>query len=505
MQLPRQDGLASTTFTPLPLDDPEGLLLPNVLHYHAKFNSDHPVFVYQDGVSGPKITLTWADAFRAFERVGRVMLRKIDGASPRTVVGVLAASDQITYLTTLGGLLLAGLVPFLISPRNSDAAIAHLLRSTECTHLLVNEADASTCKLAEAVQARMAEGRDGLTVSLLSLPSYEEIFRDDSAVVTPLPKLKVADDDVAAIMHSSGSSAFPKVVSISHRFLRETGLTPYSGEVDLAGQVLSIHAIPMFHMLGLNEFLYGVYNGMALAGFSPRSPVPKVPTGDIVLAAAQGTAATMLVYVGSRPTDHDAAEQPHRRDLWRRTSEAYIFFCSGRPEAHGSTESVGDSLAAHGAHLVHQYGSTEASGVSLVVPAQNPEEGWDWFKARTSWTNRIRPPAHCRFTALPPHEPNIRTRRPARRIPTFFPGRPPTSRQKQRELTSSQACASHTPAILDASRRFDTNDLLLQHPTNSTLWKVYGRQDDQIVHSNGEKTNPVPLGMFSSPIRARRE
>ncbi|KAF7305384.1 Acetyl-CoA synthetase-like protein [Mycena chlorophos] len=376
MQLPRQDGLASTTFTPLPLDDPEALLLPDVLHYHAKFNSDHPVFVYQDGISGPKITLTWGDTFRAFERMGCVMLRKIDGASPRTVVGVLAASDQITYLTTLGGLLLAGLVPFLISPRNSDAAIAHLLRSTECRHLLVNEADASTCKLADAVQARMAEGRDGLSVSLLSLPSYEEIFRDDdSAVVAPLPKLKVADDDVAVIMHSSGSSAFPKVVPISHRFLRETGLTPYSGEVDLAGQVLSIHAIPMFHMLGLNEFLYGVYTGMALAGFSPRSPVPKVPTGDIVLAAAQATDATMLVCTPSFLETLDL-DQPTTTLL---SSLSAVIFGGGPLR-----QSVGDSLAAHGAHLVHQYGSTEASGVSLVVPARNPEEGWDWFKARTS-------------------------------------------------------------------------------------------------------------------------
>jgi hypothetical protein len=59
---------------------------------------------------------------------------------------------------------------------------------------------------------------------------------------------------------------------------------------------------------------------------------------------------------------------------------------------------------------------------------------------------------------------------------------------------------------VDGVSAFDTNDLLIRHPQNRKLWKVYGRQgqlrfvvsyrlalnsneraDDQIMHSNGEK------------------
>lgn len=38
---------------------------------------------------------------------------------------------------------------------------------------------------------------------------------------------------------------------------------------------------------------------------------------------------------------------------------------------------------------------------------------------------------------------------------------------------------------------FDTNDLFSVHPSNPDLWKIYGRDDDQIMHSIGEKVRVV--------------
>lgn len=34
---------------------------------------------------------------------------------------------------------------------------------------------------------------------------------------------------------------------------------------------------------------------------------------------------------------------------------------------------------------------------------------------------------------------------------------------------------------------YATGDLLMRHPTKPALWMVYGRVDDQIMHTNGEK------------------
>ncbi|KAI0784440.1 male sterility protein-domain-containing protein, partial [Abortiporus biennis] len=40
---------------------------------------------------------------------------------------------------------------------------------------------------------------------------------------------------------------------------------------------------------------------------------------------------------------------------------------------------------------------------------------------------------------------------------------------------------------------YATSDLFVRHPTKPNLWKIYGRTDDQIMLSSGEKTNPGPL------------
>ena len=46
-----------------------------------------------------------------------------------------------------------------------------------------------------------------------------------------------------------------------------------------------------------------------------------------------------------------------------------------------------------------------------------------------------------------------------------------------------------TNTELNGEAAYATSDLLIRHPTNPKLWKVHGRSDDQIVHSNGEKVD----------------
>ena len=59
----------------------------------------------------------------------------------------------------------------------------------------------------------------------------------------------------------------------------------------------------------------------------------------------------------------------------------------------------------------------------------------------------------------------------------------------------------HHPVVIntkvDGKDAYATSDLLVPHPTKSGLWKIYGRKDDQIMLSTGEKTNPGPLGMVN--------
>ena len=60
---------------------------------------------------------------------------------------------------------------------------------------------------------------------------------------------------------------------------------------------------------------------------------------------------------------------------------------------------------------------------------------------------------------------------------------------------STPVCAPNAiNTTVNGRPAYATNDLLQQHPRNSRLFRVYGRADDQLMLSTGEKTNPVPLG-----------
>jgi non-ribosomal peptide synthetase component F len=53
--------------------------------------------------------------------------------------------------------------------------------------------------------------------------------------------------------------------------------------------------------------------------------------------------------------------------------------------------------------------------------------------------------------------------------------------------------ATHSPRLFNTkwngTDAYATGDLLVPHPTKDGFWKVFGRADDQIVLSNGEKVS----------------
>jgi len=40
---------------------------------------------------------------------------------------------------------------------------------------------------------------------------------------------------------------------------------------------------------------------------------------------------------------------------------------------------------------------------------------------------------------------------------------------------------------VDGIEAYATSDLLEEHPEKPGYWRIYGRSDDQIIHSTGEK------------------
>ncbi|KAJ7803408.1 hypothetical protein B0H14DRAFT_2463681 [Mycena olivaceomarginata] len=450
MQFVTPQGQSSSTFKPPPVDG--SLLIPDVLEYNAQHSPQHPLFVYAEGDRTVK-TITWSQAVKAFRQVAHITRMGVpvaEGESAAPVVAILALTDQITYLSMIAGVILAGYLPFPLSPRNSDAAVAHLLRSTSCTHIFVG-ADPSMQKLAGAAHSRLLDlGGD---LKIMPLPTFKDIFEPSSTPQALLPIRTAKLEDPIVIMHSSGSTAFPKSIPLSHHMFWESGLIPSYGEVDICGEILSVHAAPMFHMLGLINFPYVAYTGLVLSGFSPVVPIT-APTPDRVFEAAIASNSTLLICA---PTYLESwAREPARV----RAMKKFITVIFGG----GPLQRIaGDELVKNGVNVSHLYGLTETSTLSMYIPKSVPKDGWDYFP-------------------LSPH---------------LNPALVPLKENPGVYQVYVKKCATHTPAVLDTIidgvPAFNTKDLILRHPTNPNLWKIFGRQDDQIMHSNGEKTNPGPI------------
>ncbi|KZV64719.1 hypothetical protein PENSPDRAFT_690494 [Peniophora sp. CONT] len=111
-------------------------------------------------------------------------------------------------------------------------------------------------------------------VELLDLPRFEVLY-DESAPSTSGGSARIAPnspDALSMVLHSSGTSAFPKPIQMTNRNYIAWGTVPYYGELDICGTRLGIHTAPMFHAMGAITLVWAVCCGIELAVFKPASP-----------------------------------------------------------------------------------------------------------------------------------------------------------------------------------------------------------------------------------------
>ncbi|KAL0563594.1 hypothetical protein V5O48_018470 [Marasmius crinis-equi] len=305
----------------------------------------HPAFRYttSDGFR----TICWAEAVQAFHNASKLVHALIKRDSRMPVVAILASLDAITYFALVEGIMRTGCTVFPISTRNSDAAVAHLLKATDCKQIFVSS-DVAMQELAAKSCARVAR-ENGDAIVLLPTPTFSELF-EQKPVQVPKPTVELGIDleDIAIITHSSGSTSdFPKPVTLSHRDFLSRGRDQYYGEVDFCDEVISIAGIPMFHSMGLQRMPQMALAGCVLVTLPPSDP-PIVPTPENAFQAAVGTQSTITYTV------------PSMLEEWAKDSDkvkALTLFkrvqISGGPLAI----SVGDMLVEQGVKVMNTVGS----------------------------------------------------------------------------------------------------------------------------------------------------
>ncbi|KIM81777.1 hypothetical protein PILCRDRAFT_8450 [Piloderma croceum F 1598] len=446
---PRTQALNSPTFTLPPLN---GTLTPPELYdFHLQYSPNHPLFVYTK--SGSTYTILWSKAVRSAHRAGRIVQSRLDEGkakppSCRPIVSILALSDSITYSTTLMGIIRAGYTVFPISPRNSAAAVAHLLSAKNVTHMLVGE-EKSMQSLAKTALELMKLSMTEIPKTSL-MPLFEDIYIDEADMIfQPLPPSRPDLNELAVILHSSGSTSFPKPIPWTHRSFLQFAVAPFYGKDDLTGMRMSVHALSAFHAMGILAGSWQFSCGLTLTAFEPVSPAV-TPTPESVIQSAKHTESEIVQCV------------PSFAEAWALSSDHVVYLKTLRCLLMGGgslNKEVGDSLVKLGVPICIGYGSTETGLITVIKSGVRLD--WEYFEM-TSQVNV---------------EFDVDNRGLAEAI--LAPG------------------PRHAPSVFNAKRAdndvYATGDLLLPHPEKPGYWKYYGRTDDQIVHNTGEKTNPVPL------------
>ncbi|KAJ7575926.1 hypothetical protein C8J56DRAFT_1032190 [Mycena floridula] len=448
------------SFKPLPFD--RSLTIGDGIDHHMLHNLDWTLFRYE--LQGALHEISWKSAGHAMHSAGCLVQTRTALKSPGPVIGILAHADTIRYSTVIFGLIRAGYVPFPISPRMSAQVVAHLIKVTKAK-ALIRTVDQTTAKLAELAKQSDPELSD---LKIIDMPTFEELY--NAEITSPLlPSLTDTELDAPAIiLHSSGSTGFPKAITLTMRILIELSMAPFYGEIDYSFETITVHGVPMFHVMGLSALLSTVrnlllqvvqisytmqiYTGVTLTVFAPTSP-PIIPTSERVFEGAIFTGTTMMFC------------PPTFLEEWASDGKCLPALKKFRLVLYGGgplAPSCGDTLVKQGVNISPGYGQTE-TGILSLYPKRPTPETWQYFRL----SGRLDP-------VLIPYE-----------------------GQENVFRLVVKKCATHTPAYtnmeIDGQPALDTRDLLAKHPEKPDLYIIHGRFDDQIAHSTGEKTNPVPI------------
>ncbi|KAH7907693.1 hypothetical protein BJ138DRAFT_455649 [Hygrophoropsis aurantiaca] len=450
---PRTQARVSTTFHPPALDGSKSL--PEIYDWHLRHTLHHRLFVYLQE-DGNVRTIYWPEAVRAVH-VGARMIRKRMGWKPgmedTPVIAILAPSDTIPYFVTMMSIMRANYIVFPISPRNSAAAVAHLISKVGVQHILVGREPATLDLSKNSLDILRTQYPLDVVPELSTMPLFEDLFPPGLANPTSdedLPFEYKGPDATVIILHSSGSTAFPKPIYWTNHRCAELALIPWFGERDLTDQILALHTMPMYHAMGVVQLMVTASCGLVVSTFEPKCPAP-VPTLQGLFNAAKATLSDVIFCV---PSTIEAWSRNPEYVQWLSTRSGVLF--GGGP----LNQEVGDYLTSQGVKIFILYGSTEAGVISLILPV---EVGYDWNYFRISGlvTPKMEPYGHNTYELV---------------------------------TVSNTFCR---PSVLntkvDGIDAYATSDILMPHATKAGYWKVFGRTDDQIMHSTGEKTNPGPL------------
>ncbi|KAH7305946.1 hypothetical protein B0I35DRAFT_399895 [Stachybotrys elegans] len=363
------------------------------------------------------------------KKLSHLGLKPREKTSAKSEVVALLGPSSLDYAISMIALSRMGFAVLFLSTRLSTEAYAALMDKTGCEKIVTTEPWSQT--VAELQSIRPLE-----SFPLLGRKGYTEITEPRF-----VREAELVDEPscVAFIIHSSGSTGFPKPIFQTH--------SACLGNYALGSGLRAMITTPLFHNSGISTFFRGVTAYQKTAFTNAALPL----TNQNLVAAMRAM----------KPESFHAV--PYTLKLLAESEEGIeelikckVVIVGGSP----TPDDLGDLLVKKGVCLISHYGQTEM-GQLMISKRERNDPTWNYLRPLP----KVKP--YLFFAPLGDNQYEC----------VVLDGLP------TKVMSNSD----------DPPNSYYTRDCFSPHPTIPDAWKFVGRLDDRITLVNGEKVLPVPI------------
>jgi acyl-coenzyme A synthetase/AMP-(fatty) acid ligase len=222
---------------------------------------------------------------------------------------LIANCDTILFHAVFAGMTIAGLAPFLVSYRNSAAAVVDMMKKTNCSRIVTlhHAHNALVENIRKEIPGRQLVVDELPTPSYYAFPKLGSEIEADPFVPYPVPASRPDLDSPAIYFHSSGSTGFPKPILHTHivqaswfmrPIIQSFMSLPVSSRIGVMG-------LPPFHGYGAGVQLYlPLASLVAAVVYAPRAvtdphAAPVTPTTGNIFNYVRRTGCKALMTVST--------------------------------------------------------------------------------------------------------------------------------------------------------------------------------------------------------------
>ncbi|KAI1390433.1 putative NRPS-like enzyme [Hypoxylon trugodes] len=356
-----------------------------------------------------------------------------EAPSKDSPVVALLGPANLDYVVAVFALARMGYAVFYLSTRLSIEAYMSLLNQTDCHHIIHAEIPA----LVKSVSELHTQCNSLKSFVFTTQPTYTRCTESSEY------KFKSAVEDgtkTAYIIHSSGSTGYPKAIPSIHK----SGISNYTFSRGFESYFVTL---PFYHGHGVSMFFRALFKGKPIALYNASLPL----TGGYLVKGLRSTKPESLHCV------------PYALKLIAETDGGIEALAGPKQVLFGGSscpDDLGDKLVAGGVHLISHYGATE---FGQLMTSDRPPDDKAW--------NYLHP--------LPTAAPYL-----------FFD---PLDDGSFECVVLDGLPSKNVSNSDDPPNSFRTSDRFVKHPSLPNRWKYVGRLDDRVTLMNGEKVLPIPI------------